>query len=477
MAKKTTKNSNILSVISFITLLVILVSVFVLSGSFSDLLTTINKSKASQANPKVTESFSDVFKDGVINDEKWVVTKTEGVNVTENSNDLLRIGVSAGGISGKAKNGILTFKELIKNKGDFRAVAVVYKPIVTGDGTGITAFRFSSSGSEDKEMAAVRWVVNGTSSKIVFTIIDDKGKRLETNAVEVRSNVAVLRLDRINKKYRAFYKVGADTTADVSWISLGADMDASLGNEGYFSLTTHNGGVENKFPQVVGRFDQVAFAWEGDPKTSFGFSDAFANGVLDDRWRVIRSAGVQVYENAADNLVASLTSGSVGGKPRYASIVRKDPTVPLHKDFVFNAGMFKPVVVGSGQGRSSIGFVSAGNENDEAAHIHWVVSGNTISKIVFATRAADGTLVQRASIDIPVTVKRLTIRLVRTGDQYSAKYRIGDNDADFVAIGNAENSSFGADGRVMLSVNNIGASNAFPRVVGRFDQVTGHVVK
>lgn len=80
MAKKPSAGKlNILSVVSFVTLMVIPVTVFVLSGSFSTLITTITKSKASQANLKITESFVDAFKDGVINPEKWTLVKSEGV--------------------------------------------------------------------------------------------------------------------------------------------------------------------------------------------------------------------------------------------------------------------------------------------------------------------------------------------------------------------------------------------------------------
>ena len=478
MAKKpSVKSSNLVSVVSFVTLLVILASVFVLSGSFSDFVTTINKPKASQANPKVTESFADAFKDGAINEAKWVVTKSEGVAVAETTTDNLRIGVSAGSVHDKVKSGSLTFKELIKDNGDFRALAVVYKPIVTGEGTGVTALRFSSKGTEDKEAAAVRWVVKGSTSRVSFVIVGADGKRLETEQADIKSNVAVLRLDRINKKYRAFYKVGSDVTGDTAWKALGSDADVTLGNEGFFSLSTHNGGVDNKFPQVVGRIDQVNIGWEGDPKTSVGFSDAFANDVVGKQWKVYKTEGAQVYENANDNLIAALSAGGINNKPRSIRLVRTIPVVPENKDFVMNAGVLKPVVVGKGQGQTSLGFVSTGSIDDEAAALHWVVSGNTISRLVFVTRGPDGTLVQRASVDVPVSMKRLTLRLSRTGDKYTAMYRTGDNDSNFVSVGNSENSVFGAAGHVMLSVNNIGANNEFPRVIGRFDEVTGHVNK
>lgn len=477
MAKKSSPASlNLVSVVSFVTLLLILVSVFVLSGSFSDLVTTINKSKASQANPKITESFMDPFKDGTINTDAWAVAKTEGVAVVETAADNLRIDVSEGNSSGKVKAGTLTYKELFKGSGDFRAVAVVYKPVVTGEGTGITAIRFSSKGEDDDEAAVVRWQVSKDSSKISFFVNGADGKRMETQQAEVKSNIAILRLDRINKRYRAFYKLGNDVTGDKNWIALGKEADASLGNEGRISITTHNGGVAGKFPKVVGRLDQVAISWEGDPATKKSFSDAFANGNIGANWKVSRTDGAQVYENTNDNLIMSLPSGALNGKGRYAILTRTQPLVPEGKEFALQAKIYKPAVIGEGTGYSGLRFVSAGTVDDEAAVVRWV-AGKNISKMVFAVRAPDGTLAERASVDVPATLKSATLRLTRVGNSYRGWYRTGDADTDWVAIGSEASTNFGANGAVGLVVSNAGMPGKYPRVVGRFDTVNGSVAK
>lgn len=476
MAKKfTAKKLNLVSVVSFVTLLLILVSVFVLSGSFSDLITTITKTKASRANPRVTESFTDAFKDGVINEEKWVTSKSTGVVVTETQADNLRFDIPAGAIDNKARSGSLTMKELLKGDGDFRATAVVYRPLVTGDGTGITGIRFSSKGADDDEAAIVRWQVNGTSSKAVFLVNGADGTRMLTQQVDVPGNIAILRLDRINKKYRAFYKVGRDMSGDTSWVSLGSEMNATLGNEGRVSVFTSNTG--DKFPKVVGRMDQFSLGWEGDPATRVSFSDAFADGVLGKNWKVGKTDGAQVYENKNDNLILSLTSGSVNSKPRYARITRLSPVVPDGKDFTLNTTVYKPTVVGEGSGLSGLGFVSTGNIDDEAATVRWIVSGTAVSRLAFAVRAPDGSLSEQTSVNLAATVKRVTLRLVRVGDRYTAFYKTGDSDVDFIRIGNDASSNFGAAGHVILMVNNIGAGNKFPRVVGRFDGASGSVSK
>lgn len=481
MAKKPSSSKrNVLSVVSFVTLLVILVSVFVLSGSFSDLITTITKPKASQANPRITETFIDAFKDGKINEGKWSVSKSEGVKITETQTDNLRFDIPAGALNNKARGGALTFKELLKDNGDFRAIAVVYRPIVTGDGTGITGIRFLSKGADDDEGAAVHWRVSGTSSKAVFFVNGADGTRLETEQKNITGNIAMLRLDRINKKYRAFYKLGRDASADTDWIPLGSEVNAALGNEGWVSVFTNNMGVGGKFPYVVGRMDEFRIGWEGNPAppaTRIGFHDAFADGVLGKNWKVYKSEGAQVYENKNDNLIMSLPSGAVNGKSRYARIVRSSPVVPEHKNFVLNAALFKPTVVGEGQGFSGLGFVSTGNIDDEAATVRWAVSGTTVSKLVFVVRAPDGSLSESASVNIAATVKQLTLRLTRVGDRYAASYRTGDSDSDFIKIGNDASSSFGAAGHVMLMVSNTRVNSKFPRVVGRFDAVSGNVSK
>lgn len=478
MAKKSSPAGlNLLSVVSFVTLLLILVSVFVLSGSFSDLVTTINQSKASRANPKVTESFVDPFKDGNIDPDRWRVSKSEGVVITETPADNLRFDVPAGAVNGKARSGNMTFKQVLKDDGDFRAMAVVYRPVVTGEGMGITGIRFSSKGADDDEAAVIRWQVSGTSSKAVFAVTGADGKRLETEKKDVAGNIAILRLDRINKKYRAFYKLGRDLTGDTAWIPLGSETDASLGNEGSVTVFTRNGGIADKFPKVVGRMDQFNIGWEGAPKTTVSFSDPFANEVINKNWKTYKTEGAQVYENANDNLIMSLTTGNRNNKPRYAQVVRTLPAVPEDKDFTLNAVVYKPTVVGDGNGFSGLGFVSTGNVDDEAVAVRWVVSAASVSRLVFIVRAPDGSLAERASVNIDAKVKRLTLRIARNGKKYTGHYRLGDSDTDFVQIGNSESSNFGAAGRVKLMVNNMGAGNKFPRVVGRFDHVSGSVSK
>ncbi len=477
MAKKVVApKSNLVSVVSFVTLLLILVSVFVMSGSFADFVTTVTKTKASRANPKVSESFVDAFNDGKINEEKWSVGKTDGANVIETAKDNLRFDISEGNVGGKVKGASLTFKELFKDSGDFRAYAVVYKPTVTGEGTGVTALRFSSKGTDDDEAAVVRWQVSSSNSKVMFFVNGPNGTRIETEQKDVNSNIAILRLERINKKYRAFYKLGADATGDAGWIPLGSEQAISLGNEGRISLGSNNVGANGKFPKVVGRIDQINIAWEGEPSTRNGFSDAFADGNLGKQWKVTRSDGAQVYENKNDNLIMSLPTGPIQNKGRYAVVTRTQPVIPEGKEFALQTRMFKPVVVGEGSGYAGIRFVSGGKADDEAASLRWVV-GKDISRMVFVVRSPDGTLAEKATVNVPVTLKAATLRLTRVGNSYRGWYRTGDADTDWVAIGSETSANFGANGTVALMVSNANTPNKYPRVVGRFDQASGSVEK
>jgi hypothetical protein len=469
--KSSVKLSSLLSVI---TISIVFVSVFVLSGAFSSIVTTISKSKASQANPKLTEGFSDAFKDENVNADKWTKAASTGVTVGETAGNNLRINIPAGNQDNKAKAGSLTFNELFPDKGDFRVVAVVYRPIVTGEGAGVSGIRFTSQGEDNDEGVALQWVVNGTNSTASFIVRGKDGKKLDSEQKQLVSNVAVLRLERINKRYRAYVKPGADTSGDTGWVQLGAESDAQLGEQGRVRLFTNNAGIAGKFPQVVGRFDQAAIRWEGAPSQTSAINDSFANGVLAQSWNVARADGTMIYENANDNLIMSMPSGALNNKTRYAFLNRINPTIAQGKGFSLRARMYKPTVVGDGIGYVGLRFVSAGNVDDEAASVRWVV-GNGTSKVVFSVRNTDGTVLETASANLDANIKQLTIGLTRSGNQYKGSYRRGDNDTDWVEIGAKEGATLGAGGVVGLMVSNTGTAGKYPRVVGRIDQVAGSV--
>lgn len=477
------KKSNVSTVVWVTTLIIVLVSVFVMSGNFSKLMTTMVKTKASLSNPKLTRSLGDAFKTDVLNLDTWTPHAVEGATIIQTSKDNLRITVPSGNLNSKAKSANISYKELIAQNGDFRVVTVLYRPLVTGEGTGVSGIRFASKGSENDEGATIQWRVNGAKSTVLFSVRGADGKKLESQQDDLTTNVAVLRIDRVNKKYRAFYKVGNELTGDVGWKRLGDEFDASLGNEGYVSLFTSNTGVGDKFPKVAGRFDQVNISWEDAsvPQSQLKFSDAFANGNVGKLWKVGGSDGAQIYENPNDNLIMPVLAGAKGTKPRYSLLNRAEPVVGVGKNFMFQTSMFKPTVVVSdvGVGFAGIRFVSTASDDDEGATVRWMVGKQkngsadvAVSKLIFAVRGSES-----QSVDLPAAKNKITARLVREGTTYKAWYRTGDSDSDWIMIGHEVSGNFDANGKVGLIVSNVGSDSKFPRVVGRFDQVNGSISK
>lgn len=481
MAKN--KSSGISTVVWVTTLIIVLVSVFVMSGNFSNLMTTMVKTKASLSNPKLTAHFSDAFKTDVVNEDKWVINKTGDASVVQTTTNNLRMTIPAGSQNNNPKSAALAFKELFDQKGDFRLITVLYRPIVTGDGMGISGIRFTSKGTENDEGASLQWRVNGTHSNVSFVVRGADGKKLESQQDELNSNIAILRIDRVNKRYRAFYKVGTDLSGDVGWKQLGTEWDATLGSEGRVSLFTSNTSSDGKFPKVVGRFDQANISWEDVSVTpsKISFSDAFANGNVGKLWKVGGSDGVQIYENPRDNLIMPVLAGANSSKPRYSVLTRTEPEVSQGKDFTMQSSLFKPTVVlqDVGMGYAGLRFVSTNLTDDEGASIRWFVgkqminnTAKSVSKLTFSVKG-----VEAQSVDLPATKNKLTIRLSRQGTAYKAWYRTGDSDTDWIMIGHEQTGNFDATGKIGLIVSNAGVGGKFPRVVGRFDQVNGSVEK
>lgn len=472
-----------------------LIAIVVIAGSVITILniavnttnTTVTKSQATMLQPKLTERYGDNFKTSAINADKWAVGKT-GTDVTAGQTETnnLRIDIPAGKDTDKAKAASLTFKQLMKDNGDFRFIVTVYKPLTTGAGPGVSGIRFSSKGSNSDEGAAVRWVVNGDASTISYSVASPDGTTIEKKSVPVKSTIALLRLERINKTYRASYKVG-NNMDDNNWTILGEESNQSLGADGYVALFASDGGDKNKHPKVVARFDGAYLAWEGKPApspTTNNFTDTFGSGSIGPKWKASATAGTAVIETNSDNLTMNVSAGGISNKARAGWVVRTQPIIGNDKSFAINAVIYKPIVKGDGQGATSLSFQSTGSLDDESAAIHWVVSEkDKTSKLVFAVRAPDGTLSgERASTDIKdLKANRLTVRLARRKmgniSKYTAFYRIGDADQDWVAIGNEADGNLGGDGHIVLSTSNMGASKKFPGVVGRFDAVTAMIDK
>jgi len=481
MAKtfQTTKRTKLPLVLSIVAVVILAVSALVISGNFEKIVTPfapLIKPQASSSQPKLTQSFSDAFKSDAINTEKWAIWKNGNVTIQQTTANNLRMDIPQGSESGKVKQGSITFKESLDDKGDFRIITVLYPTTVTGEGSGVTGMRFASAGTGDDEGAVVKWVVNTvgttTTRKVQFIVRGPDGKALFQKEADFSSPVGMLRLDRVNKTYRAYYKAGRDTSGDTAWTSLGEFKHTTLGNGGKLSLYTTN--QAKNYPKVAGRFDEVRIRWEGDPSTRTEFSDSFANQVIGTNWKTWVTTGATIRETKNENLNITVPTGAISGKAGSARLTRKEPVVKEGKDFVMTTKMSKPVVTGEGKGAAGIAFRSFTDVDKEAMQVRWVVAGST-SKLVFYVTNPDGTLAEKASKDVTATT--LTLMIIRKGDKYAAAYRVGDNDADWIYIGKEEKVEFGANGSLGLFVSNVGEATKYPKVTARFDGVWGWTAK
>lgn len=429
-------------------------------------------------NSDLSSNFKDNFKSTAIDVSKWTVLKTGNTGVKQSATNNLVINVPAGSLDGKtSKSGRLVSKQLLGEGDNFRVVSVLYRPVVTGEGLGVTGVRFGSDDKKNDEGAIISWNVNSNKEgKLYFYVKGSDGKRIETKVVNLNSNQAVFRLDRVNDVYFAYYKTGNDTTSDKDWTSLGKVDNSSLGASGFVTLFANNAGEAGKYPAVLSRFDSLSLAWEGGVSTLNKFADSFSNKVVEEQWKKRLTPGSTIVENASDNMVMRIPSGVVSGKPGSAYLKRLSPRIPANKDFSLNTLIYKPVVSGSGLSASGLSFVSSDEEDKEAAKLMWQVGGST-NKLVFAVRNDKGVMSETALIKLKQNVKSLTMRLTRRGDKYSAWYRTGDGDTDFIKIGSDKDLVFGSEGTVGLFSTNLGSLLRYPSVAVRFDSVSGSVEK
>ncbi len=486
MAYKLRGGWGVSLILSVGTIVIILVSMLVLSGNFSKLVTTIVKPRASYARPQINRNMSDAFKEGKINTGNWSASIIGDAKVAETATDNLRMDVTAGAASQnvKTKAARLVFNKEFDDKIDFRTSAVVYRPILKGDGTGQSGIAFSSTDNLNDEGASVVWRVSSnsgqTKSEIAFSIKAPDGTSLVSKAVPINSNVAVISLVRVNKMYRGSYHVGADTSGDSQDVILGEVGNASLGNSGRIRLLTNNAGTKDKNPNVVGRFDSVSVGWQDNaaptPSTN-NFSDSFANGAIAKGWAVNALNGTSVAENSAKNLSLSVPPGAVKNHLKQVMVTRKDPVIQNHKNFNAAVQVFRPKVTGDGVGAAGITFQSNTNVDDEAATVEWQTTkdAKVASKVVFSVRAPNGQLLEKSSVPIAENTAKVWLRVNRSADKYSAWYRIGDGDSDWKQIGSEENGSLGGDGKVALYGRNFGPK--FPSVTTQFDTISGQVQK
>lgn len=479
--KKSNQNRLNINVGAMVVLVLAVLVGFSVSGDKASSLSSKSESDVlaiTTTSLNLSKNLVDNFKSEKIDTSKWSIFKNGNVGVKQNTTNNLVITVPSGSVDGKtAKIGSLNSKQKLTAGDNFSIVTTVYRPTVTGDGIGASGIRFTSEGNKNDEGATISWLVNSKKEgKVYFYVIGSNGKRIETKVANLNSNQAVFKLDRANNTYIAYYKSGNDTSNDTDWVSLGKIEDASLGGAGYISLFANNSGASSQYPSVHSRFDSVSIRWESGASTLNTFADSFSNGVVESEWKKRTSTGATVDENSNNNLVLSIPAGAVSGKAGNIYLKRLSPRIPDNKDFSLNTIMYKPVVSGSGLTASGLSFASSDDESKEAVKLMWHVGGST-NKLTFAVRNNKGVMVETASVKVKPNVNQLTLRLVRRGDKYSAWYRVGDADSDFIKIGSDRDLVFGTNGNVGLFTTNLGSLLRYPAVSVRFDSVNGSVEK
>lgn len=202
--------------------------------------------------------FNDNFASGQLG-VNWKPSSTAGSSISENAQKNLAILVAPGASDGKTRPGsgmVVRTDPTVGTEKNFTLVATLTKPQVIGVGAGAAGIRFQSTSSENKEAANVRWVVNGTTSRLVYQTISRTGALEDRASVVTKLNRVGLRLIRRGNTYSAWYKERPEDP-DTSWVKIGNDENVTFGESGKFSLFATNVGSGKKFPYVSSQFDTV----------------------------------------------------------------------------------------------------------------------------------------------------------------------------------------------------------------------------
>lgn len=186
--------------------------------------------------PVTVESFTDAFENADLA-KQWVTNKSANeVVITESKSQDLTIRLPENKKGDTAYIGRIARRDpVVALEKEFTYTAHVFKPAVTGQGSGDVAIGFRSATEENKESARILWRATEKDGDIRFVVRNEKGEDVEVGRVaNIKFNKVWLQLQRINKDgnnyYRAFYRVGDD---DNKWIQVGKDAaEESLGESG-----------------------------------------------------------------------------------------------------------------------------------------------------------------------------------------------------------------------------------------------------
>jgi hypothetical protein len=428
-------------------------------------------------------AYNDNFSDLKINDTRWTIYKSDATakaeDIQETTADNLRISLQKGPDSdgtnkGKAKSAALVFKQPFPAGKDFRIGARIYPPTVVNDtgvktGVGIAGVRFIDNSANDTEGTTIAWrkgLLNGVEvNELVFTVTNGTGTGSTTSKVVklTGGKEAQVMIRRVGTEYIGMYRMD-NFDDDNPWITISKVTSTQIGSSGTARLYVSNVGNAGVFPAVSERFDAVSMSSNTGVTV---FSDNFKKGGVPDatKWGISNNQGVsapatEVNDNLKLSVLATLLkTNSAKSNPGNVHMAAKTE-VGADKSAYADAELFKPQLgIGDGAGVSGVYFASsAKNSVDaESATVRWQVTKSTlstgkpavISELYFKVLDTQGKLVgTEHKITLSNKVTRLTLRLSRNSDSYTAHYRVGpglDDDSGWASLG-SETGNLGAKG-------------------------------
>jgi len=418
--------------------------------------------------PTLNTGYWDKFQGDALNGEHWNEYKSStDVKISETTYGNLNIAIPQGSNNGKAKYGGIVFRNSIPSDSDFRVIASMYKPVIQGSGTAITGIAFNPSDDDEGNAVRVFWRSTSSTSELVMTMKNGT-QTTEINRISVDAQKINLRLVRAGQTYIARYQIAGDD--DNPLINIGIIENSSLSPNGKIKIFANNLGKNNQFPSIKSRVDTIGVSWFDNnlPQKSIIYDTFSSLKINEERWNIHTPDGTTAKIELADNLALSVVSGSNNGQARISSITTKDSIVE-GKDFIATTQILKPIVDGSGTGKTGFQYFTNDLQNKEQVTIVWAVTQNT-SSLIFTAQDSNGKTISWETVDLEENVTKVHLRISRTQDGYIAMYKnkISD-DIPFIKLGQKvliENSS---KGRFKLFTSNVGSNGKFPSIKGRFD--------
>lgn len=220
-----------------------------------------------KSNPKNSVMSDNFAGEGALEASMWGIS-TKGIpgNMSKaNGNLVLNVPAASKPAQGEFVNNVVRATSVAEIAKDTRGVAVVemFKPQLTGNGSGVVGLSFNSESDKNEESASVRWVVTGNSSRLVFVVRNAKGNVVERNSVSIPRgrNRLTLRLMHGDGVYRASYRLGPGLDDDTGFKALGSERNERLGAKGYFSVFATHQPAGSNAPEVKARLDSFRVSY------------------------------------------------------------------------------------------------------------------------------------------------------------------------------------------------------------------------